>query len=370
MDEKDIEFLERNWKAVPLPVLAERFCLSPIELTSLLRRKGIVTDIQPIELEFISDNIDRMPASEIQDKLALTTTQFSQIVEKVLGKKRRKSLSEMSLSEATAKAKWLIEEKLQFDVDDFLPRRITNTHFSGNDLYDCIRFAEAEKKKDSLYRHFSAVTFIVCHTYPHKFRPFQFRHAKDNEYFKGIGGKKNLINAARWVIEKKMGHKPESLSVVYKSKYFLRSRDLQFFGIGSHWFRMYFSSRSEFISAILNEYKIVLSDVRGKTRELREIMTEAGRPPETCEVPGCYFDDEFGLDIHHTVPVSASNQVSVDINSAANLIALCPNHHRIAAQFNWRDLDLKNPGKWMGEILDFIREQEKRSEQEDSSDKQ
>jgi hypothetical protein len=366
MDEKDIEYLERNWRKVPLAVLAERFSLSHIELTSLLRRKGIATDIQPIELAFIDKNIDRMPASAIQDKLALTTTQFSQIIEMV-GKKRRKSLSEMSLSEATAKAKWLIEEKLQFGIDDFLPRRINNKHFSRNDLSDCIRFAETEKKKDSLYRYFPAVAFIVCNAYPHKFRPFQFRHAKDNDYFRGAGGKKNLINAARWVIEKKMGYKPESLPVVCKSKYFLRSKDLQFFGIGYHWFRIYFSSQSEFIAAILNEYKILLGDARGETRQLREILTEAGRPPETCEVPGCYFDDEFGLDIHYTVPVSASNQVSINVNSATNLIALCPNHHRIANRFAWRGLDFKNPEKWTGEILDFVREQEKRSEPEDSS---
>lgn len=368
MNEKDLQYLERNWQIVPLPVLAEKFLMSPLELTSLLRQKGIVTEIQPFELEYIIENIDRMPASQIQARLALNKSQFSQIVEKVLGKRRRKSLSDMSLYETTAKTKWLVEEKLNLPVDDFLPRNIANKHFVENDLYDCVRFAENAKKKDALYKHFPAVAFLVCHAYPHRFRPFQFRHAKDNDYFKGLRGQKNLINAARWVIEKKMGHKPELLPIICRSKYFLRSKDLQFFGIGSNWFRHHFSSYDEFIAEILKEYQVVQTNSKGKTRELRESLTKAGRPPENCEVPECYYDDEFGLDIHHIVPASASKQVRFDINSPDNIVSLCPNHHRIAAEFDWRDLDLKKPGTWIKAILEFITDRESGSNNSLESD--
>ena len=366
MDEKSLQFLERNWKTVPLPVLAEKFSMTTLKLTSLLRRKGIATEIQPSELEYISENIDQMPASAIQEKLSLTESQFSQIVEKVLGKKRRKSLAEISLSEATEKTRWLIEEKLHFDVDDFLPRELAKKHFVDNDLSDCIRFAETEKKKDSLYRHFTAIAFLVCQAYPHTFRPFQFRHAKTNKYFKGPSGEKHLINAARWVIEKKMEHRPESLPVISRSKYFLRSRDLQFFGIGSHQFRIHFSSRDEFVSAILKEYQVVLNKSRGGTAKLRKILTESDRRPEKCEVLGCYFDDEFGVDIHHIVPRSASNQVRIDINCIENLIVLCPNHHKMAEKFDWKnDLNLRNCKTWMETILRFISEKEEIFEQVD-----
>lgn len=361
MNEKDVEFLEQNWKVIPFPVLAERFSLTLIELTSLLRQKGITTDIQPFELQFIEDNIDRMPPSEIQGQLSLTNTQFSQILRKVLGKKQRKPLPEMSLPEAAKKTQWLIEEKLWLAVDDFLPRKITNYHFNDNGLYGCIRFAETTKKEDYLYRHFPAVAFLVCHTYPHKFKPFQFRHAKSCEYFKGRGGRKNLINAARWIIEKKMGYKPESLPIICRNKYFLRKNDLRFFGIGSHWFRQHFSSRVDFIAAVLNEYQVILANVRGNTKGLRQLLSEAGRPPVNCEVPDCYFDDEFGLDIHHIVPVSASKQIHIDINRAENLVSLCPNHHRLAGKFDWKVLNLKSPGQWLDGVLSLIRDQEKRS---------
>lgn len=354
INEKDIQYLERNWRVVPLPVLAERFSISQLELTSLLRRKAIATEIQPAELEYIHENIDRMPASEIKKKLALTTTQFSQIMEKTLGKRRRKPIEDMSMAEVAEKTRWLVEEKLHLAVDDFLPRTISNSHFVKNDLYACIRFAENEKRKYPLYKHFPAVTFLVCHAYPHQFRPFQFRHAKANEYFKGRGGRKNLINAARWVIEKKMGYKPESLQAISCNKYFLRSSDLQFYGLGSHWFRNHFSSKDEFVGAILKEYQVALDPTRSTTKKLREILDKAGRPLQDCEVLDCYYDDEFGLDIHHIVPLSASNQTRLDINDASNLVSLCPNHHRIAEKFAWKELDLKNQDSWRKTFLDFI----------------
>ena len=177
---------------------------------------------------------------------------------------------------------------------------------------------------------------------------------------------KNLINAARWVIEKKMGHRPESLPVISRSKYFLRSRDLQFFGIGSHQFKTHFSSRDEFVSAILKEYQVVLNKSRAGTTELRKILTESDRRPEKCEVTGCYYDDEFGVDIHHIVPRAASNQVKININCSENLIVLCPNHHRIAGKFDWKkNLNLRNCKTWIETILRFIGEKEKTSEQVD-----
>ena len=362
MNDKDLQFLEKNWRTVPFPVLAQKFSLTPIQLSSFLRQKGIATEIQPFELEYIKENINRMPSSQIQAELSLTDTQFAQIVQKVLKTKRRKPVAKMMLPEALSKTKWLIEEKLYLDVDDLLPRKITNKHFYENDLYSCIKFAGNAKQGDFLYQHFTAVAFLVCHTYPHAFRPFQFRHAKKNMYFKGRGGRKNLINAARWIIERKMGHKPENLSIISTSKYFLRSSDLQFYGVGSHWFRLHFGSHDEFIAAILNEYRITSRTLGGSTHSLRQALYLVGRAPDNCEVPGCYFDDEYGLEIHHIVPRSAATNVKFNVNFPENLIALCPNHHKLASKFDWKALDLGAPDIWVQSILNFIEEEDRRSE--------
>ena len=329
--------------------------MTVIELTSLLRNKGISKDIKPEELQYISENIDRMAPDEIRNKLSLTPTQFSQILEKTLGKKQRKPLAEMSLSEVIDKTKWLIETKLNFKVDDRLPRNITQKHFSDNGLYNCIRFAETEKKKDSaLYRHFTATAFLVCHAYPDKFRPFQFKHAKTNEYFKGPGGKKNLINAAKWVIEEKKHYNPEFLSDISSNKYFLRSSDLQFYGIGIHQFKIHFKSVEGFISAILKEYSIISNNARrGHTKELRNALSISGNAPDICEVTGCEWKPP---ELHHIIPVSASNRIKFDINCVENIISLCPNHHKVAGKFDWERLNLKEPNTWRETILDYISE--------------
>ncbi len=353
MDENDFRYLEQNWKLIPLPALAEKFSLSLTDLTSLLRKRGIATEIQPFELEYIDENLDKMPASEIQEKLSLSSTQLSQIVGR-LGRTRRISSAEMTLPIAIARTRWLVEEELHLPVDDFLPRTITHWHFTQNDLYGCIHFAENTKKRDSLYRSFPSVAFLVCQAYPHRFRPFQFRHAKTNDYFKGPNGRKNLINAARWVIEKKMGHKPEMLPLISRNKYFLRSSDLQFYGVGSRWLMNHFPSHEDFVAAILKEYKVSPADTKGTTTNLRQLLTAAGRPPLKCEMPECYYDDEYQLDIHHIIPKSARNQSSVDIHDCRNLIALCPNHHRIASRFDWKQLDLSRPDTWSDSVVGFV----------------
>ena len=339
-----------------MSVLANKYSMTVLDLALLLRQKGISTEIKPVELEYIHENIDRMPASEIREKLSLTESQFSQILKNKLLKKQRKSSTEMSLSEATSKTRWLIEEKLLFDVDDFLPRKIKDKHFKTNDLSNCLQFSNSEKKKDTIYRHFTAIAFLVCQAYPNNYRPFQFRHAKSNEYFRGVGGRKNIISATRWVIENKLGYKQESLTVIARNRYFLRSNDLRFYGISSYWFRNYFSSHEEFISAILKEYQVVQDNSRATTVKLRERLKDSGRQLKKCEVPDCYFDDEFIVEIHHIVPVAASNQIRFDINCVENLVVLCPNHHRIAGRFDWKNnLDLQKPDTWLASILHFIK---------------
>ena len=195
-----------------------------------------------------------------------------------------------------------------------------------------------------------------------------------------------------------MGYKPEHLPMISGNKYFLRSKDLQFFGISSHQFKTHFSSHNEFVSAILKEYQVVLNESKGGTAKLRGILTESGRylgkcevpgchfndefgveihhiVPRAaanqvnidinCEVPGCHFNDEFGVEIHHIVPRAAANQVNIDINCIENLVVLCPNHHRIAEKIDWRhELNLGNCRTWMKAILQFISEKEERSEQD------
>jgi len=363
LSEADFEYLERHWKTVPIPALASRFGISPLDLTAALREKGIVTEIQPLEIQFINENLDRIPAKEIRERLCLTQTQFSQICQKTLERRTRKAGEHLSLQEAIRKTRWLVEDKLRLPLNDFLPREISKSAFTDNGLHNCIRFAEHAKKGDGYYQYFTAVAFLICKSYPGKYKPFQFRHAKNNEYFKGKGGKKNLLNAVRWVVEKKLEIDSSQVHVVAQNKYFLRSADLQFYGVGPHWYRVHFHSKKELIAEILKLYNGFQSEGPGATsRRLREVLQSAGRIVDQCEVPGCYYDDEYGLDVHHIVPRARRQEVDFDIDAPENLVALCPNHHRVAQTFDWRELNLKSPNDWRGEMIAFIESAERRSE--------
>ena len=104
-------------------------------------------------------------------------------------------------------------------------------------------------------------------------------------------------------------------------------------------------------------------NLRNSRKALRDILAASGASPDRCEVPGCYFDDEFGLDIHHIVPKSERRNVRFDVDCAENLVALCPNHHRVAGKLDWKSLNLKDPESWKKTVLGFIRKQAEASEQ-------
>lgn len=354
LTDKELEYAEREWKSVPLPALASKFDMPVLELIASLRARGIITEIQPIELQFIADNLDTMPASEIRKKMSLSSSQFSQICQKVLRRTQRKGRENMTLDEAIKKTRWLVEEKLHHAVDDFLPRQISNESFSENDLYDCVRFAESAKKDDGYYQHFPVVAFLICHAYPGRFRPFQFRHAKTNAFFSGREGRGNFLNAIRWVLEKKLGVDLGKLSIVSRNKYFLRSRDLQFYGLGYHWYKQHFSSNKEIIAELMKIHSKEAAQDVDHTRRLRENLSAAGVDIKRCAISSCYYDDEYGIDVHHIIPRADKHEVRIDINMAHNLIPLCPNHHRMARSFDWKNLSLKNSVEWRQRLIRHI----------------
>ena len=294
-----------------------------------------------------------MPASAIRERLGLTKTQFDQICQKVLKKPQRRSLTDMTLEQAAQKTRWLIEEKLGWPIDDYLPRQITRKHFTDNDLYDCIRFAEINKKADEVFRHFPAVAFLVCHAYPGHYRPFQFRHAKSNQYFRGPGGKTRLIRAIRWIIEEKLMLDIANLDIVAKNKYFLRVADLEFYGIGAIYWREHFANKDELVAEVLRTYQI--DEPRGAVNiaRLRETLQEAGIDVTRCACPGCDAGEEAGIEIHHIFPKSRRFECPVFIHSADNLVPLYPNHHSKAAKFNWRTLP-RDSTKWRQILIDYL----------------
>jgi hypothetical protein len=357
LSDHQLEELSRQWKRVPLPVLASQFGLDLLDMLAQMRAARIVEEVQPQELQFIQTNLDRIPPEELRRRLHLSRTQFSQICE-MLGRTARRSGTALTLDEARRKTQWLIEEKLQWPMDDFLPRKISKAEFLESELHHCIRYAERAKAQDPLYRHFPSVAFLVCNTYDF-YRPFQFRHAKQNGYFRGTQGRRNLLKAVQWVIEHKLGMKPEYVPVLAERKYFLRSADLQFYGLGPHCYRQHFGSKAELVSAVLKLY-VPGAVVRegGSSTRLRQTLAQAGRPVTKCEVPGCDYDDEAALDVHHVIGRASPMARFIVLHGPDNLVALCPNHHRAAHAFSTADLNLQQPSAWWTQLLQFLTKSE------------
>ena len=103
-DREKLEVAARVAIRTPLPALASRLGVSVLDLSRQLRKEKLMTEVQPHELQFIHANLDRMPAQQIRDYLAMTPTQFSQICEKVLRRRTRTAGADLSLTEERANA--------------------------------------------------------------------------------------------------------------------------------------------------------------------------------------------------------------------------------------------------------------------------
>ena len=356
LSDKELAFCKRFLSTVPLSALASKLKVNLLELSSELRKNGVLEEIYPHEIQFIKDSLEKMPASEIQTRLSLSASQFSQILQHKLGAQRRKATEDITLEEAISKTKWLIEERLKLDVDDFLPREISGDAFFKADLYACIKFAAQEKEKDSHFSSFPSVAYLVCKAYPGVFEPFQFKHSKDMSYFLGKSGRKNILNAITWVLEKKMNVNLADIKILATNKYFLRTRDLSFYGISPHYYRKYFPQKADLIDALVLHVSGTTYS-KNTMNSVKKSLAEAGHSIETCEIEGCSYKGH-AVDLHHIFPKAKIRRIGIDPNVPANLIPLCPNHHRVAHTFNWKALRKENIQEWRNELISFILEKE------------
>jgi hypothetical protein len=195
-------FIRENFYRLPIHMIAKKLNVDVILLCNWLRKKGYIEEIQPIEMQYITKNIEKMPIEEIQERLGLSTTQFSQIRQRFNLLKKQRNTLEYSEEEVINKTKWLVEEKMTLQIDDLLPKAIRNEHFTKNGLYHILKYGETKKKSDPYFKFFSAVAFLICKAYPNEFKPYQFPHSSETKrYFT----KKTYIRELRWIIEKKLG---------------------------------------------------------------------------------------------------------------------------------------------------------------------
>ena len=148
--------------------------------------------------------------------------------------------------------------------------------------------------------------------------PFQFAHSKSNGHFRGKHAKNNLLDAFQWYLEAKRGYNLQYLQEISQNKYFMRVRDLQFYGIGPHWYRPYFPTTADLIGAVLKRHQVELQSGNGNTNALRQALKDAGVDPEICHVPSCTRRAQM----HHMFPKAMRTYVSWDIHATHNIIPL------------------------------------------------
>lgn len=353
--EEKIVYLQRNWDKVPLSVLGKKIGESELEVCKTLRSVGISLEVKIIELQYIKENIGRMPPLVIQQTLGLTNTQFSQILQKKFGEKRYKSIDEISQEEVIAKTKWLIKDCLGWEIDDLLPRIIRTEHFKNNNLYSCLKYANYYKNLDNYYRNFSAVAYLICHAYPNIYRPFQFSYSKTNNFFSGKGGRRNYISSVMWVLENKLGIEPRNIEFLKDCQSFLRTNDLQFYGVGEFWFRQYFQTKKELVNELIKVYNVNPTQKYEDTRMLRGKLESMGISVDVCYVNGC--DNNESIEIHHIFAKEDKSNLpsSLNIDMVDNLVPLCKSHHRRAQKLKWSILNIKHPEIWRDTLMEFLK---------------
>ena len=262
------------YKQHEIPLIASSLDVPPVEVSRTLRKSGVLKDIQSFELAYIVKNINVIPQRAISEYLGLAAFQLDQVLRRYRIRSNVKE-KHMTREICIAGTRWLIEERLKLPINDQLPRFISSAHFTDNGLYPAVAFATANKAKCPTAKHFSACAFLICAAYPDRFKPWQFRHAKQNEFFSGESGGRNLLDALLWLTDVKMGIPPETLPYVMESNNFLNTRTLQEYGLGPHMWRKHWSSKGLMLAAFAKAAGVkplgkIVRKATGQTKNLRQ----------------------------------------------------------------------------------------------------
>ena len=342
------------YKRHDMTFIAGLLGVAPVEVSRTLRQARIATDVQPFELSFIVGKIGAMPDRAISEHLGLSASQLDQILRRHNIRKELKA-ERMTPETCIARTRWLVEERLGLSIDDQLPRLITSTHFTKHGLYPVVALATVNKAKCPTARHFSACAFLIGEAYPGRFKPWQFRHSKQNHFFSGKYGRKNFLDALLWLTETKMGVTRETLPYVMGNHSFLNVRTLQDYGLGAHWWRPLWPGKGEMLEALAKAAGVVPAGHGDqRTARARTQLRAAGIDPARCAVPGCPVVGSDEIHIHHIVPKATRVTGRFDLHAVENLVPLCRHHHGAADRVQLPASALRSPAAlrpWLLEKL-------------------
>jgi hypothetical protein len=370
LSSNEVEFLKNNWKLKPISFLAEKLKLEPIEVTSLLRIYKINNEVHAVDHVFIGENLRtrKLTASEVMEKLSLTKSQFQQIVNKKHQNRITGNATLVDADVAINTFRYLIESKLNLEIDSELPKEPLSKEIQShnNPVY---QWALLKSKEHPNFKYFGAVAYLVCLSYPDKFRPFNFRGSKGtggkgvnkSDYFSGAKAKQRLLDACAWIVSKELGIKYEELFLEENKEILsdafignfqnpLKTRNLWYYGLNARLIGSVFKNHKQLIGEVLKYLEVNEPPKRLSTSQLREILKKGGTNPNKCLVAQCGHTK--GIEIHHLVPVSKSYiYPNFDHDSFVNLMPLCANHHKEFQKYELAPDELLKDKKRMVEHL-------------------
>ena len=348
----------------PFPHLAKRHGLTPVQLAYQLRRAKLSMDIMPAEVQLINEVIDEYSHDEIRVAMGLTESQFEQIRWKKLHRPPdRPTVAKLTEVQVIEQTQRLVNDTLPtlrkpIHLDDALPRQITSGHFKENDLAGLVTYAESKKKKDSEFKHWPAVAYLIGKAFPGVFKGWQFRHAKTCKYFDGPQGRSNLLQAVRWIATEKLETDPDQIEIVEGSPYFLRTTDLAFYGISQEVVLRHFGTTKELVAAAMKPFRNGNNTTPAmNTRQLREILADSVDGTR-CAVPTCGVADPAMIEVHHIFPRRDQLACPIPIDAPANLMPLCRNHHALANRIDHGPLLKRDPAQWRSYVIERLFERE------------
>lgn len=340
--------LEKYSEEIPVQVIANKLDCSISDITKVLRKRGKIRDILPIELNYILDKKDRIPLDDLQKEFGFTNTQFSQICSRYDIGKRMKSINEYTEKEIILKTKYLLEKKLNFIIDDILVRKLSSKIIIDAGASYLLDYANENKKEHKVYKYFSSIAYLFNLAYPNQFRPYQFIHSP---YTKDYFTRKVYLGELVMIMEDKMKLNLNNIDTLKKCNGFLKKSDLEFYGIGQNVYIKLFGNKKEMIRQLLIHLDKKDKNPYKNTNKLSEILLDEGINPRKCYCEEC---NNLQIEIHHIYPKKFASIVNFDIDSVFNLIPLCKEHHYIVRNMDVEKLDLRDKDKWRSSVIEYL----------------
>ncbi|MGV1056710.1 hypothetical protein ACQR3E_02175 [Clostridium perfringens] len=352
MNNDKILYLREIYNKKPLIECAKDLKCEYQEIAYVLRKEGLLDDINIYDVNYILSNINIKALNELGKDLGLTKNQIGNIVNKFSVAKRSKSVSEYTEEEVKNKFKFIIEEKIGKPVNDTLAYELKQKHIQSYEGgYALLKWALLKKEKHKIYKYFSPLAYLFHITYPNMFRPYQFNHTKNTRYYFNT---KRYLGELLYIIENKLMIDRENIAYLSTVNGFLNNQQLNFYGL-KNFHLDFFENKKNMVNALLDHINQESKKNYESTYKLKEKLKNIDISTDNCFFYGC---KNTNIEIHHIYGKRYGFNVDFNLDEVFNLIPLCKQHHYMVKDIDVDILDVNDKNNWRNTVIDYIKDKE------------